>query len=321
VSYAFTATTPSDSMTDSNPYTAFFVTALTADPFVFYQSAPDSGYSVDNLSPPIPAPFAAVYGLQSTALHWGASPAPDLREFRLYRGLSPEFVPGPANLILATRDTGYVDPARTAYVYKLGAVDIHGNVSHFAVVTPNGPVAVLASLAGVEADADRIRLTWYAAGGPGLTATVYRRTAPSGWTALGTIEADGRGYLRYEDLAVQTGVRYGYRLGIVDGEGEVFVGEAWAVAERQVFSLEGIRPNPAAGSALTVFFSLPSAEPARLELLDVSGRCMVARDVGALGPGPHTLDLAAGRRIPPGIYLVRLSQRGNARTVRAAVLN
>jgi hypothetical protein len=208
------------------------VTALTADPFVFYESAPDSGFSVDNLSPPIPAPFAGVYGLTSTALHWGISPAPDLREFRLYRGLAPEFVPSPANLILATRDTGYVDPARTAYVYKLAAVDNHGNVSDFAVV-----------------------------GGGG------------------------------------------------------------AVAERQVFSLEGIRPNPAVGGALTVFFSLPSAEPARLELLDVSGRSIVARDVGSLGPGPHTLDLAAGRRVPPGIYLVRLSQRGTTRIVRAAVLN
>ena len=64
------------------------------------------------------------------------------------------------------------------------------------------------------------------------------------------IEADGVGYLRYEDLAVQTGVRYGYRLGIMDGAVELFVGEAWAVAERQVFALEGIRPNPAAGSAM-----------------------------------------------------------------------
>jgi len=321
VSYAYTAPTTQDSMADSNPYTAFFVTALTADPFVYLQSAPDSGYSVDNLSPPAPMPFVAIYGLSSTTLHWGASPAPDLREYHLYRGLSADFIPGPSHLVVATRDTGYVDAVQTAYYYKLAAVDIHGNSSRYALVAPNGPVAVLASLVSVEAAPDRIRLTWYAAGGPGLTATVYRRTAQSDWAALGTIEADGSGYLRYEDAAVQTGARYGYRLGIMDGAGEVFVAEVWAVAERQVFALEGIRPNPAAGNALTVFFSLPNGEPARLELLDVSGRCMVARDVGSPGPGPHALDLAAGRQIPPGIYLVRLSRQGNARTVRAAVLN
>ena len=109
--YGYTAPTTQDSTDRGNPYTAFFVTALTADPSLFFQSNVDSGYSVDNLAPPTPMPFVATYGATSNTLHWSKSRAPDFREFRLYRGASPAFVPGAPNLVLATSDTGYVPPA------------------------------------------------------------------------------------------------------------------------------------------------------------------------------------------------------------------
>ena len=320
IGYAYEAATTQDSVAEGNPYTAFFVTALTSDPFIFFQSVQDSGYSVDNLPPPMPVPFAALYLQGSTALHWVVSPAADFREFRLYRGLSPEFVPGPSNLVIATRDTGYVDIGPTPYVYKLAATDVHGNPSRYAVVTPNGPVATLASLIAVDAQPDRIRLTWYAAGNPGLLATVYRRTANTAWISLGLIATDGTGYLRYEDTGVQIGTRYNYRLGIMDGGTEVFVGEAWATAERLVFELDGARPNPAVAGQLTVYFSLPSAGAAKLELIDVGGRRLALREVGSLGAGRHSVRLSEGGRIPPGIYLARLTQGGNGLTRRVTVL-
>jgi len=49
--YGVVVATTQDSLADSNPYTAFFVSALTSDPHVFYDSAVDSGYSADNLAP------------------------------------------------------------------------------------------------------------------------------------------------------------------------------------------------------------------------------------------------------------------------------
>jgi hypothetical protein len=52
-------------------------------------------------------------------------------------------------------------------------------------------------------------------------------------------------------------------------------------------------------------------------VLDLAGRRMVSRDVGALGPGSHLLRLSEGRSLAPGIYLVRLS-RGN-RSLTASV--
>ena len=86
------------------------------------------------------------------------------------------------------------------------------------------------------------------------------------------------------------------------------------------FALDPVRPNPVRGGPLTVSFALPSAIPATLELLDVAGRCMAAREVGTLGAGRHTVALADGVRLAPGILFVRLRQGANVRTVRLAVL-
>jgi hypothetical protein len=120
---------------------------------------------------------------------------------------------------------------------------------------------------------------------------------------------------------VQTGVRYGYRLGVTDAGIEVFVGEAWAMAERLLFALDGARPNPAVGGQLSVQFVLPVATLARLELFDVTGRRVAVREVGSLGPGRHAVNLTEAQHAAPGIYLVRLSQGSNAQTVRVAVLD
>jgi hypothetical protein len=87
------------------------------------------------------------------------------------------------------------------------------------------------------------------------------------------------------------------------------------------FALEGIRPNPSFGGRLSVTLTLPVSAPARLELLDVSGRQVAAREVGELGAGRHAVDLIGGRRLKPGLYLVRLTQGTNARVTRVAVVD
>jgi hypothetical protein len=47
---------------------------------------------------------------------------------------------------------------------------------------------------------------------------------------------------------------------------------------------------------------------------------VVSRDVTALGVGSHRIDLAAGRRFRPGVYLLRLTQSGREVTARAVVV-
>lgn len=86
------------------------------------------------------------------------------------------------------------------------------------------------------------------------------------------------------------------------------------------FALEAIAPNPTRVNRMSVAFTLPTSSAARLELWDVSGRRMAEREVGSLGAGRHAVDLAAGRRLAPGLYLVRLSQGANVRSARVVVL-
>jgi hypothetical protein len=85
-----------------------------------------------------------------------------------------------------------------------------------------------------------------------------------------------------------------------------------------VFSLD--LPSPTRADRLAVSFSLPDAAPAKLELIDVTGRRISRFEVGLLGAGRHTLDLATARRVAPGLYLLRLTQGSNVRIARAVVL-
>jgi hypothetical protein len=139
--YSYVAATVSDSMGAGNPRTAFMVQARGTTFGAFWNSAPDSGYSVDNLPPAVPAPFFGSYGGGSSVLHWGQNLEADLANYRLYRGTGPSFVPGPGNRIASPSDTGYTDVAGAPYWYKLSAVDIHGNESGFAVLLPSGTTA------------------------------------------------------------------------------------------------------------------------------------------------------------------------------------
>ena len=138
-------------------YTAFMVSALTPSPTTYFDSLIESGYSIDNLSPPAPAPFMAAYAAGATHLHWGVSTTDDLATFRLYRGSSAAFTPGAGNFVAATTDTGYVDVGVAGSYYKLAAVDLNGNVSPYAMVGPAQTVGVPAEGAALEFSLDEIR--------------------------------------------------------------------------------------------------------------------------------------------------------------------
>ena len=80
-------------------------------------------------------------------------------------------------------------------------------------------------------------------------------------------------------------------------------------------ALRGVWPNPARDAA-RVWFTLASDAPARLELLDLSGRRVRALEVGPLGAGLHSADLDRTSSLPPGLYFVRLAQAGRAATAK-----
>ncbi len=91
--YAYVAATLADSsLAGGQAYTTFMVSSLTNDGGVFYDSAPDSGYSVDNLSPVIPEGLFVDYTSEENILNWapavdedfshGASSSSDARDYK-----------------------------------------------------------------------------------------------------------------------------------------------------------------------------------------------------------------------------------------------
>jgi hypothetical protein len=151
--YSMTAPTTGDSVAASNPRTQFMVEAVgswyapgpvAAD--TWWDSAPDSGYSVDNLPPALPASFIATWTSSYNELHWNANTEPDMANYRLYRGSTSGFTPSPANRIASPVQTWFDDPGAPPSWYKLSAVDIHGNESPFAVASTSGASDVASDL-------------------------------------------------------------------------------------------------------------------------------------------------------------------------------
>lgn len=314
--YAYTAATTQDSLPGGNPYTAFFVQALTTDVFAFYNSSIDSGYSVDNLAPPAPQPFTAVYGPSSVALHWLPSAVPDLAGYRLYRGADASFVPGQGSLIASLTDTGYVDAGGNASsVYKLSAIDVHGNESRYVMVSPSGPTGTLISLVNADASGGDVKLTWFASGNAGMSARLERIAPGGAWQALAKLVADGAGYLRYDDRDVVVGGRYGYRLVALDGGNETTFAETWVEIVPPGLALA--ISNPVRGAALELDATLTGEAPARLEVLDIAGRRLAAVQLGLPGAGVHHVSLPLSAR--SGVVLVRLTE-GAHTLVRRAVI-
>jgi len=143
--YHMIAPTLADSTADDGiHWSVFFIRAATADPFTYFDSPPDSGYSVDNLAPDAPAGFSVAYnGGQGNELTWEPAGKPDFRYFRIYRGFDTQFATAPENLVHVTAEqtveTSWMDLAEEGwkYFYKITTVDFAGNESE-----PSSPGSV-----------------------------------------------------------------------------------------------------------------------------------------------------------------------------------
>ena len=212
----------------------FIVRAGTVAPLTYFDSPPDSGYSVDNLPPVPPAAVAANYANGATHIAWSPNGEADLWYYAIHRGSSAGFTPSPGNRIATSGSPAYNDPGPAGRYYKLAAVDVNGNVSGYTLLTPQSTTGV-------------------------------------------------------PDAALLA------------------------------FALSSAGPNPIRDGRVRLSVTLPSGAPASLELIDVGGRRVASRDISALGVGEHAVELTAGRRLAPGIYLVRLRQGDDERALRVAV--
>ncbi|MBU0741769.1 hypothetical protein KKG45_02970 [bacterium] len=131
--YQFVAPTLCDStITWGMCWSVFLLRAVTADPYLFYASAPDSGYAVDNLPPNAPSGFAVAYG-NGNDLSWEPSIDTDFRYFKVYRGTTPGFEIDPEHPLHTTIDEAWTDATGTYdHHYLITAVDSAGNESPLA---------------------------------------------------------------------------------------------------------------------------------------------------------------------------------------------
>jgi hypothetical protein len=153
----------------------------------------------------------------------------------------------------------------------------------------------------------------------GLSATLERARDGAGWQMVARLTADGSGRIAYEDRDITAGVRYGYRLRLVQGGDEWTTGESWFDIPQMAFALHGVRPTPSTGPA-SIEFTLPDAQPATLDLFDIRGRRVATHEIGAQGAGRHAFALRGVDRLNPGIYLVRLTRGAEVRTTRMVVV-
>jgi hypothetical protein len=187
-------------------------------------------------------------------------------------------------------------------------------------VRSDGRTPTLVSLARAVADERHVQLEWLVSDGAWRAGVVWRRTKGSDWTELSAVTADGAGRMIFQDLAVEPGTRYGYRLGMRDQNHDVWLGETWVdVPHGARLSLQGLRPNPSLEDVV-VSFSVASRERATLELFDASGRRVASHVLGSPDPGNHVVNLGGRRTIPSGAYLLRLTQGRESVAGKAVVI-
>lgn len=121
--YNMIAPTLADSSADHGiHWSVFFLRAATDDPYTFYDSPPDSGYSVDNLAPNAPL------GLQMTAgvLSWEPAPEPDFRHFTVY-GSESSAMDESAQELATPVETSWDTNGHPYGYYHVTASDFAGN--------------------------------------------------------------------------------------------------------------------------------------------------------------------------------------------------
>ena len=173
--------------------------------------------------------------------------------------------------------------------------------------------AALATFVDASVSADFVILRWYAEDG---TYDVERRSGTEDYGAVAVgVRPDGAKQIVHEDRDVVPGRRYDYRLiSIPDG---AVLGETSIAVPASAFAFLGARPHPAVKTP-TLAFTLARTGDVRCELFDVGGRRVLARILADLSPGFHTAPLETV--LPPGVYLVRLTQGSDATHGRIVIV-
>lgn len=242
---------------------------------------------------------------------------------------------GPGGVLTAMHESTVYGMTAGHYTLTLAAGDWDGDrridlvagnyhkpsLTFFRNLSPRlDPVAIAVSLVQAEARPDGVTLAWFASDA-GFAGAVERARGDGAWTEVARVAADGAGHIAWTDRDVVPGARVGYRLRWAEGGSARRTAETWLDVPRDAplaLALHGAQPNPSRGAPVLAF-TLPSAEPATLELFDVGGRRVASQHLNAPAPGRHALRLGAERALAPGLYLARVTQAGRSAIARVVV--
>jgi hypothetical protein len=329
-SYNIVAPTFADSSGMGTNHTRFVITAHTADPTVFYLSAEDSGYSVDNIPPSAPG-GASINGLPDgrIALQWNPNRTDhDVSHYTVYCAATSGVPLTASEVMCTTTDTAAVDSSAVAgqqYFYRITTVDIHGNES--SPTDELSQVALPAQLVSASASIVRDRdvvLQWVTlCEEPNAGFEVQRRTPDKQeWTLLGLVEGQGTSSSRhtysYTDRITEPGV-YSYRVRqmLQNGGSVLFFEQEVEVELPKEFALTQNYPNPF-NPTTTIEYDLPKETPVRLKVYDNLGREVKTLVSTVQQPGYYKVVFDA-HALSSGVYYYRI-QAGEFTKVKRLVL-
>ena len=321
--YQFIAPTLCDSTRSHGTcWSLFFVSAMTPDPLIFFDSAPDSGYSVDNLPPHVPADLIGV-GIIAGAttglrLSWNTGEDPDISHYEVYKDLTEDFIPGETNYLGSTRNNSLLDEGWTIldqFYYKVAAVDIHDNVSPYAILKPTDIViGVLVQSYSAYYIGSGIEIIW--------TLKSYISKSDHHISRAEDLEErfeeindpvvvrDDLTYT-FVDKSVEPGKRYMYRVEIEESGGQrglLFETESVSTPSLPL-TLYQNHPNPF-NPTTTIEYYVPAQVHVRVAIYDVSGRQIKNLVDGIREKGFHKTEWNGtdeqGKPVTSGVYFYRL---------------
>ena len=180
-------------------------------------------------------------------------------------------------------------------------------------------------MVSAQAEAGRVRISWYAPEARDLILTVYRRTLESDWARVGQPSLDRHGQILFEDRDVTPGARYGYRLLAQRSETQMFSSEVWVTASGgtpMVLRLAPSFPNPFA-SRTQLSYAVPRSGHVRLVVYDLQGRRITTVLDQAQTPGWRSVSWDGRdyrhREVASGTYFARLESGGDVQVRKIIV--
>lgn len=197
-----------------------------------------------------------------------------------------------------------------------------GTPDAYLSLWPIGSTAATVTLVSATAVPGRVDLDWTVSPPEGFRAALHRTVENANtWTLLDSVTTDAGGHVTYADTTVELGTAYTYRLGVIENGGEQFRGQVTVLVPSGLrLALRGVYPNPTDGSNAFVGFTLAYATPATLEVFDLSGRLVHSQRLTGLAAATHVVPFTLWPSARSGVYVVRLTQRGESLTSRITVV-